>query len=95
MTVKKPADPDAMKGTHRWVILNWSKIRETSCLYTEEFVVGGFTWRIMVYPRGNSDPREHISVFIDARAEIANLPDGWEQPVTFRLTVHGASKSDD
>jgi hypothetical protein len=82
-----------MQGTHRWIIPDWSKIEQKQ-LYSEKFIVGGFAWQILVYPLGHADPHEHVSVFLDA-AESDIFPDGWEQTVSLRFTVHGAAKSDD
>jgi hypothetical protein len=86
-----------MKGTHRWVIPNWSKAiyaPKGTRLTSEKFVVGGVTWRILVYPHGDRDPYEQVGVYLCV-TDADKLPDSWEKAVTFRFTVHGASKSDD
>lgn len=93
MTDNVPADPDAMKGTHRLVIPNWSKISEDH-LYTSNFVVGGLAWQIEVYPRGNRDAPEHVSVYVHAAGKDTSNA-GLERLASYSLTVEGAAKSDD
>ena len=80
-------DPDA--GTYRWVVRDWSLISATK-LRSEPFVVGGFSWRILVFPRGNNS--EYLSLYLDA-ADAASLPHGWSQHAAFTLSIEAEPRA--
>ena len=77
------SEPDDMSGGFRWIIPNWSKIRSNKHR-SERFVVGGFSWQLLVFPQGNSC--DHLSVYLDV-AEPDSLPLGWAQYAQFSLAV--------
>ena len=56
------SEPDDMSGGFRWIIPNWSTIRSNKHR-SERFVVGGFSWQLLVFPQGNSC--DHLSVYLD------------------------------
>jgi hypothetical protein len=51
-----------MAGTYGWVIKDWSKIR-TPKRRSEPFTIGGFNWRLLIFPKGNSC--KLLSVYLD------------------------------
>ena len=72
---------DTMVGTHKWQIPKWSFLcaHSEKALHSEIFVIGGFAWRIRLYPRGAAQGacEEHVSMYLRA-ADPGGLPDGWE-----------------
>ncbi|KAL6347112.1 hypothetical protein AAG906_012363 [Vitis piasezkii] len=52
------------------------------------FEVGGYKWRLCIYPNGNkkSDGEGHISLYLEI-SDAQNLPLGWEVTVNFKLFV--------
>ena len=74
---------DDMSGTYKWVIKDWSKIR-TPKLRSESFTIGGFNWRILIFPKGNSC--DFLSVYLDV-ADPELQPYGWSRFAQFSLTV--------
>ena len=74
---------DDMTGTFRWVIKDWSRI-VSSKHRSERFVVGGFSWQLLMFPRGNAV--DHLSLYLDA-AEPDSLPAGWSQFASFSLSL--------
>ena len=91
MTAGQTGDPPSLRdvaedpneGSFRWVVSGWSHIR-TSTVRSETFTIGGFNWRLLIYPRGNS--QDAVSVYL-AAADADTLPYGWSQFATFALTV--------
>lgn len=81
--LEEASEPDDMSGGFRWIIPNWSKIRSNKHR-SERFVVGGFSWQLLVFPQGNSC--DHLSVYLDV-AEPDSLPLGWAQYAQFSLAV--------
>ncbi|KAI7992555.1 Ubiquitin carboxyl-terminal hydrolase 12 [Camellia lanceoleosa] len=66
-----------------WRIENFSRLN-TKKLYSEFFVVGGYKWRILIFPKGNNV--DHLSMYLDV-ADSANLPYGWCRYAQFSLAV--------
>ncbi|XP_051130777.1 ubiquitin C-terminal hydrolase 12-like isoform X2 [Andrographis paniculata] len=66
-----------------WNIENFSKL-STKKLYSEEFVVGGYKWRVLIFPKGNNV--DHLSLYLDV-ADSATLPYGWSRYAQFSLSV--------
>ncbi|XVE68556.1 hypothetical protein DITRI_Ditri09bG0077400 [Diplodiscus trichospermus] len=77
------SDQSQEKFTFKWKIVNFSKISSNK-LYSDIFCVGGYNWRILVYPRGNNV--DHLSMYLDV-ADSANLTYGWSRYAQFCLTV--------
>ncbi|KAF2289569.1 hypothetical protein GH714_037204 [Hevea brasiliensis] len=74
-------DPPSMKFT--WTIENFSRLN-TKKHYSEVFVVGGYKWRILSFPKGNNV--DHLSMYLDV-ADSATLPYGWSRYAQFSLAV--------
>ncbi|XVF41338.1 hypothetical protein PTKIN_Ptkin01aG0272100 [Pterospermum kingtungense] len=66
-----------------WKINNFSTIKDKK-LYSEIFYVGGYPWRLLVFPKGNEV--DHISIYVDV-ADSATLPVRWTRYAQFRLTA--------
>eukprot|EP00898_Chlorokybus_atmophyticus_P001501 jgi/Chlat1/2351/Chrsp17S02617 len=80
----KPASADdALSLTFTWTVENVSKIREKKH-YSEAFTVGGFKWKILIFPRGNN--AESLSLYLDV-ADSAMQPPGWSRSASFTLAV--------
>jgi hypothetical protein len=83
---------DAMVGMHKWQIPKWSFLcaHSEKALHSEIFVIGGFAWRIRLYPRGAAQGacEEHVSMYLRA-ADPGGLPDGWEVTAGYKLSVEG------
>ncbi|TKY53552.1 Ubiquitin carboxyl-terminal hydrolase 12 [Spatholobus suberectus] len=53
-------------------------------VYSDIFCVGGYKWRILIFPKGNSV--DHLSMYVDV-VDSATLPYGWSRYAQFSLTV--------
>ncbi|CAN1298211.1 Ubiquitin C-terminal hydrolase 12 [Linum perenne] len=74
-------DPPSARFT--WTIDNFSRLN-TKKLYSEVFVIGGYKWRILVFPKGNNV--DHLSMYLDV-ADSSTLPYGWSRYAQFSLTI--------
>ncbi|XP_039024215.1 ubiquitin carboxyl-terminal hydrolase 12-like [Hibiscus syriacus] len=74
-------DPPSSRFT--WKIDNFSRLN-TKKHYSDDFVVGGYKWRILIFPKGNN--ADHLSMYLDV-ADSASLPYGWSRYAQFSLTV--------
>ncbi|CAN8298447.1 unnamed protein product [Cochlearia groenlandica] len=74
-------DPPSLKFT--WTIPNFSR-QNTRKHYSDVFVVGGYKWRILIFPKGNNV--DHLSMYLDV-ADAASLPYGWSRYAQFSLAV--------
>ncbi|KAK6944170.1 MATH/TRAF domain [Dillenia turbinata] len=74
-------DPPTSRFT--WTIENFSRLNIKK-LYSEVFVVGGYKWRILIFPKGNNV--DHLSMYLDV-ADSHNLPYGWSRYAQFSLAV--------
>ncbi|KAJ1410275.1 Ubiquitin specific protease, conserved site [Sesbania bispinosa] len=75
------ADPPSSRFT--WRIDNFSRLN-TKKLYSEIFVVGGYKWRVLIFPKGNNV--DYLSMYLDV-ADSASLPYGWSRYAQFSLAV--------
>ncbi|XP_035541316.1 ubiquitin carboxyl-terminal hydrolase 13-like isoform X3 [Juglans regia] len=82
-TVDAQAVDDPPSARFTWTIENFSRLN-TKKLYSDVFFVGGYKWRILVFPKGNNV--DHLSMYLDV-ADSANLPYGWSRYAQFSLTV--------
>jgi ubiquitin carboxyl-terminal hydrolase 7 len=48
---------------YEWVIEDWDKL-ENKKEYSPEFIIGGYRWRILLFPKGNAE-KEYVSAFLD------------------------------
>ncbi|XP_039146207.1 ubiquitin carboxyl-terminal hydrolase 12-like isoform X2 [Dioscorea cayenensis subsp. rotundata] len=74
-------DPPTSKFT--WAIENFSRLNVKKH-YSETFVVGGYKWRILIFPKGNNV--DHLSMYLDV-ADSPALPYGWSRYAQFSLSV--------
>ncbi|PHT46462.1 Ubiquitin carboxyl-terminal hydrolase 12 [Capsicum baccatum] len=78
---QQPEDPQTYRFT--WKIENFSRINVKK-LYSRPFAVGGYNWRILIFPDGNNV--DDLSMYLDA-ADSATLPYGWSRYSQFSLSV--------
>uniref|UniRef100_A0A5B6Z731 ubiquitinyl hydrolase 1 n=1 Tax=Davidia involucrata TaxID=16924 RepID=A0A5B6Z731_DAVIN len=74
-------DPQISRFT--WRIVNFSRLN-TKKHYSEIFIVGGYEWRILIFPKGNNV--DHLSMYLDV-ADSTTLPYGWSRYAHFSLVV--------
>ncbi|KAL5548633.1 hypothetical protein UlMin_003864 [Ulmus minor] len=53
-------------------------------LYSDVFYVGGYKWRILIFPKGNNV--DHLSMYLDV-ADSSTLPYGWSRYAQFSLSI--------
>ncbi|CAD6229664.1 unnamed protein product [Miscanthus lutarioriparius] len=75
--------PDTSTSRFTWCIENFSK-RNVRKHYSDDFIVGGYKWRVLVFPRGNNV--EYLSMYLDV-ADSNLLPPGWSRNAQFSLAV--------
>ncbi|CAN6439960.1 unnamed protein product [Victoria cruziana] len=66
-----------------WTIENFSRLNLKKH-YSDIFIVGGYKWRILVFPKGNNV--DHLSMYLDV-ADSVTLPYGWSRYAQFSLAV--------
>ncbi|XP_034224980.1 ubiquitin carboxyl-terminal hydrolase 12 isoform X5 [Prunus dulcis] len=74
-------DPPTMKFT--WTIENFARLN-TKKHYSDMFIVGGYKWRILIFPKGNNV--DYLSMYLDV-ADSGTLPYGWSRYAHFSLAV--------
>ncbi|CAM6012936.1 unnamed protein product [Sphagnum balticum] len=77
-----PAD-NPQTGKFTWTLDHFSKINLRKH-YSECFMVGGYKWRVLLFPKGNNV--DHLSIYLDV-ADSAQLPYGWTRFAHFSLAV--------
>ncbi|KAJ4720519.1 Ubiquitin carboxyl-terminal hydrolase 12 [Melia azedarach] len=82
-TVDSQAVDDPPSARFTWTIENFSRLN-TKKLYSDVFLVGGYKWRILIFPKGNNV--DHLSMYLDV-ADSTNLPYGWSRYAQFSLAV--------
>ncbi|WJX79646.1 hypothetical protein P8452_62750 [Trifolium repens] len=70
-----------------WKIDNFSRLNAEK-IYSEPFVIGGYPWRIVLYPTGNKnkDGLNHLSIYLEAM-QTANMSEGWNRDAKFMLLL--------
>ncbi|TKY53566.1 Ubiquitin carboxyl-terminal hydrolase 12 [Spatholobus suberectus] len=81
-TVGAPTVDDTPSARFTWTIDNFSRFPKK--VYSDIFCVGGYKWRILIFPKGNSV--DHLSMYVDV-VDSATLPYGWSRYAQFSLTV--------
>uniref|UniRef100_A0ACD5Y5W0 Uncharacterized protein n=1 Tax=Avena sativa TaxID=4498 RepID=A0ACD5Y5W0_AVESA len=76
-----PEDPQTSRFT--WTIENFTRLNGKKH-YSDAFVVGGFKWRVLIFPKGNNV--DHLSMYLDV-ADSGNLPYGWSRYAQFSLAI--------
>ncbi|KAL3523697.1 hypothetical protein ACH5RR_016531 [Cinchona calisaya] len=74
-------DPPSARFT--WTIENFSRLNVKK-MYSEIFYVGGYKWRVLIFPKGNNV--DHLSMYLDV-ADSSSLPYGWSRYAQFSLAV--------
>ncbi|MCD9646609.1 CSN-associated deubiquitinating enzyme Ubp12, partial [Datura stramonium] len=74
---------DPKPSSHAWRIGNFSRLNVKK-LYSDVFVVGGYKWRILIFPKGNNV--DYLSMYLDV-ADSVTLPYGWSRYAQFSLSV--------
>ncbi|KAL6845478.1 hypothetical protein ACP4OV_024973 [Aristida adscensionis] len=82
-TVENQSVPETSTFRFTWPIENFFK-RNIRKYYSDEFVVGGYKWRVLVFPRGNNV--DQLSMYLDS-ADANALPPGWSRYAQFSLAV--------
>ncbi|XP_050386993.1 uncharacterized protein LOC126803243 [Argentina anserina] len=85
------AGRELISMTYTWTIDNFSKLKSRKH-YSDGFVIGGFKWRIVVYPKGTGG-RQDLSMYLNV-ADASKLPSGWNRYAEFSLTVVNQFNSD-
>ncbi|ONM37533.1 Ubiquitin carboxyl-terminal hydrolase 13 [Zea mays] len=75
--------PDTSTSRFTWYIENFSK-RNVRKHYSDDFTVGGYKWRVLVFPRGNNV--DYLSMYLDV-ADSNLMPPGWSRNAQFSLAV--------
>ncbi|KAL2900926.1 Ubiquitin carboxyl-terminal hydrolase 12, partial [Bienertia sinuspersici] len=74
-------EPPTSKFT--WTIEGFSRLNVKKH-YSDVFVVGGYKWRILIFPKGNNV--DYLSMYLDV-ADAPALPYGWSRYAAFSLLV--------
>ncbi|XP_043699440.1 ubiquitin C-terminal hydrolase 13 isoform X5 [Telopea speciosissima] len=82
-TVENQPVEDPPSSRFTWTIDNFTRLN-TKKHYSDVFFVGGFKWRVLIFPKGNNV--DHLSMYLDV-ADSANLPYGWSRYAQFSLAV--------
>ncbi|XP_050914888.1 protein RESTRICTED TEV MOVEMENT 3 [Lathyrus oleraceus] len=67
-----------------WKIENFSRLKEDE-VYSEPFVLGGYPWRISLFPKGH-EVENSLSIFLEAM-QTANMSEGWKRHVKYKLLL--------
>ncbi|GJY25675.1 putative RNA-directed DNA polymerase [Tanacetum coccineum] len=82
-TVDAPVVNDPPSAMFTWTIENFSRLTGKK-VYSDVFVVGGYKWRVLMFPKGNKV--DHLSMYLDV-ADSTALPYGWSRYALFGLAV--------
>ncbi|PQQ06124.1 MATH domain and coiled-coil domain-containing protein [Prunus yedoensis var. nudiflora] len=77
-------EEDLVCGTFTWRIDNFSTLNNL-VHYSDVFVICGYKWHILIYPKGNNVV-DYCSVYLEV-ADASTLPSGWTRYAKFSLTV--------
>ncbi|KAM1157590.1 hypothetical protein FF1_028163 [Malus domestica] len=81
--VDAPVVDDPLSARFTWTIDRLTMLN-TKKLYSDVFLVGGYKWRILIFPKGNNV--DHLSMYLDV-ADSGNLPYGWSRYAQFSLSI--------
>ncbi|XP_071690524.1 ubiquitin C-terminal hydrolase 12-like [Rutidosis leptorrhynchoides] len=82
-TAENQVADETQASRFTWHIENFSR-QSGKKLYSDPFVVGGYKWRVLIFPKGNNV--EHLSMYLDV-ADAVTLPYGWSRYAQFSLAV--------
>ncbi|KAK9912377.1 hypothetical protein M0R45_036244 [Rubus argutus] len=71
-------------GIFIWKIDQFSNL-VAKTYYSDVFVIGGFKWRISIFPKGNNE-KEHLSMYLEA-SDSSTLTSGLSRFAKLSLTV--------
>ncbi|GKU87297.1 hypothetical protein SLEP1_g1720 [Rubroshorea leprosula] len=85
---------DGHMGKFTWRIENFTKLKDLLkkrkitglCIKSRRFQIGNWDCRLIVYPRGQSQPPCHLSVFLEV-TDSRNISSDWSCFVSHRLSV--------
>ncbi|KAF9595397.1 hypothetical protein IFM89_000315 [Coptis chinensis] len=80
---KAPANTSLLASKFSWTIDNFSKLN-TKKLYSDIFVINGYKWRLLMFPKGNHV--NFLSVYLDV-ADSTSLSQGWSISADYGLSV--------
>ncbi|XP_007219785.2 MATH domain and coiled-coil domain-containing protein At3g58360 [Prunus persica] len=83
MKKEEEEEEDLVRGTFTWRINNFSTLNNLAH-YSDVFVICGYKWRIIIYPKGNNV--DYLSLYLDV-ADASTLRSGWTRYAKFSLTV--------
>ncbi|XP_019162537.1 PREDICTED: uncharacterized protein LOC109159016 isoform X1 [Ipomoea nil] len=64
---------DPKKNTYTWRISNFASKKTQQFIYSDEFTIEGSTWKLKVFPRGDSSAKgKYLSFFLES-ADSSNL----------------------
>ncbi|KAL8050420.1 hypothetical protein ABFS82_06G080800 [Erythranthe guttata] len=81
--VDAPAVEETPSGRFTWAIPEFSKLNLKK-QYSEVFNVGGYKWRVLIFPKGNNV--DHLSMYLDV-ADSTTLPYNWSRYAQFSLSI--------
>ncbi|KAK7391559.1 hypothetical protein VNO78_19975 [Psophocarpus tetragonolobus] len=81
-SLNAPTMDDLPSGRFTWAIENFSRLAKK--VYSEDFYVGGYKWRILIFPKGNNV--DHLSMYLDV-SDSMMLPSGWSRFAQFSLSI--------
>ena len=84
---------DSYQGTFVWRIEHFTRLKDLLkkrkitglCIKSRRFAVGGCTCRLIVYPRGQSQPPRHLSMFLEVSEREGDKD--WSAFVSHRLVI--------
>ncbi|XP_052200114.1 ubiquitin C-terminal hydrolase 12-like isoform X1 [Diospyros lotus] len=82
-TLENQPNDEPQTSRFTWTIENFSRLN-TRKHYSEVFIVGGYKWRVLIFPKGNNV--DYLSMYLDV-ADSATLPYGWSRYAQFSLSV--------
>ena len=81
---------DANTAKWRWNVHNYSTRGQK--LYSDDFEVGGYKWRILLFPRGNNV--QAIGTYLDV-ADAKQMQGNWTRYARFQLSIINIKNSAD
>ncbi|ONI21205.1 hypothetical protein PRUPE_2G053100 [Prunus persica] len=77
-------EEDFVCGTFTWRIDNFSMLHN-EMHYSDVFVICGYKWQILIYPKGDNVV-DYLSLYLEV-ADASTLTFGWTRYAKFSLTV--------
>ncbi|ESQ44251.1 hypothetical protein EUTSA_v10006467mg [Eutrema salsugineum] len=73
-----------MVNKFTWVIKNFASL-QSEHIYSDKFVIGGCSWRLLAYPKGDSG-KSCLPLYLVV-ADSKTLPSGWRRHTKFSLSI--------